>query len=162
VIGLVGRGGKIPEADADPQPDIINDEEEEGLHGRLNVIQTHRSLASAYLNRMIAAQATVREVRSRLNLDLPEDRRRAIEALLEVIKVSTVGSGRQKRAELTFSWLGQEPYISLTLKDVGQATTPLGIMNDADIRENSRVLRTALSPVGAPMAYIFTRNTLHH
>jgi hypothetical protein len=74
-------------------------------------------------------------VQSGLNLDLPEDRRGAIEALLQGVKVRTIGKGRQKRAELTFYWLGQEPYIPLDLKAL--SGTPAGIPNDANLPEDS-------------------------
>jgi hypothetical protein len=108
IIALVARG-KISDHDADDQLDVINAEEAR-LHGQLNTLETNRNLAGAYLKRIREAEATIKDLRSRSNLDLPEDRRRAIEVLLQEVKVRTIGIGRQKRAELTFCWLGQEPY----------------------------------------------------
>jgi hypothetical protein len=50
--------------------------------------------------------------------DSPENRRRAIEALLQKIDVESSGEGRRKQATLTFYWLGQEPFTPLSLRDL--------------------------------------------
>jgi hypothetical protein len=46
-----------------------------------------------------------------------------------------IGTGRQKRAELTFCWLGQEPYTNLDLKAVAGDVADEGVLNDADVIE---------------------------
>jgi hypothetical protein len=55
------------------------------------------------------AESTIRELRSRTNLNDREDRRKAVEALLQRLSVKTVGTGRDKRVEITIGWVSNPP-----------------------------------------------------
>jgi hypothetical protein len=55
------------------------------------------------------AESTIRELQSRTNLNDREDRRKAVEALLQRLSVKTVGTGRDKRVEITIGWVSSPP-----------------------------------------------------
>jgi site-specific DNA recombinase len=112
VISLYARG-KIDTNDADPELDRISAEIGR-LHADLTRLETTRSLGSAYLGRLRHAEEVIKEVAGLP--DTPENRRLAIEALLQKIEVQSEGEGRAKRARLTFSWLGQAPFTPLAMK----------------------------------------------
>jgi hypothetical protein len=69
--------GRILEQDADEQLDAINAEEGR-LLAQLSALETNRRLAEAYMRRIREAEATLRDLRSRTNLNSPEDRRQVI------------------------------------------------------------------------------------
>jgi site-specific DNA recombinase len=149
IIALVADG-KVSRADIDPQLDAIKDAVGR-LHSELSALETNHSLAGAYLKRTREAEAMIKELGTRTNLDSPEDRRRAIEVLLSGITVRTVGEGRDKRAELTFRWLGQDPYQRLDLRDLANESTPESLLNDATLcGDSSHGHMPALAP--APVA----------
>jgi septal ring factor EnvC (AmiA/AmiB activator) len=114
VIDFIARG-EISDADASEKLDEINAEIGR-LHAELAHLETTRSLARVYIKRFEAAEKTINEV-SKLP-DSPENRRRAIEALLQKIEVKSSGAGRHKRAELTFFWLGQDPITTVSIEEV--------------------------------------------
>jgi DNA invertase Pin-like site-specific DNA recombinase len=128
VIGLVARG-KIAEGEADDQLDLINAEEGR-LHAELNTFATKISRAGAYLKRIRGAQATIHEVGGLT--DTPTNRRRAIEVILQRIEVRTTGEGRNKKAQLTFHWLGQAPFTPFDINDLRGVCTDAAILNEGD------------------------------
>jgi hypothetical protein len=116
VIGHV-RKGNIEERDADEAFTEINAEVGR-LHAELTALDTTKSLSRALMERIKAAEATLKDLREKTNLDDPADRRRAVEALLGGITVKTIGEGRERRAELSFNWLSHESYTLLDTEDL--------------------------------------------
>jgi site-specific DNA recombinase len=117
VIGLVGRHG-VTSDDVAPELERI-DAEYTRVHAELTRLETTRGLAAAYLKQIRRAEATIRSL-TPLH-DTPENRRRAIEVLLQKIEVHSQGEGRAKEARLTFFWLGQEAYSPATLNGTEHA-----------------------------------------
>jgi hypothetical protein len=103
------------------------------LHGELTRLETEKSLASAFMKRINRAEATIKDLAAKTNLESNEDRRRAIEALLHRVDVRTIGEGRKKRPELTFHWLGQGTYTRLDVKDLANEGASNALLNHPDI-----------------------------
>jgi hypothetical protein len=90
--------------------------EERRLQSQLDTFETQKSLAKAYLQHLKGVEATIRDLRTRVNLDDPGDRRRAVEALLQEITVETLGGGWNKVDWIAFKWL-REPAYTETFPD---------------------------------------------
>ena len=97
--------------------------------------------------RRVAAGSTLVAERNRLHAEgitpkrggrqWHQARRRAIEVLLQEVKVRTIGNGRQEKAEVTFHCLGQDPYVHLDVSDLRDTTMDADILNDSDVIEDS-------------------------
>jgi len=134
VIGLVRRG-KIGDADADCDLDQINTDIDH-LDAELRRPETTHSLAAAYAKRLEEAEAVVREVAGLS--DTPENRRRAIEALLQHVEVQSSGEGRAKKADAVFYWLGQPPTFGrLHLSSLRNIRTSEALLNEVDTYDAS-------------------------
>jgi site-specific DNA recombinase len=100
--------GNITEQDADQAFAGINAEV-----GRLNAqlleLESSHVLAKAYQDRLIRIVVGIKRLARSIDPNKPEDRRRAVELLLQGIDVQTTGEGKDRRAELTFRWIGQTP-----------------------------------------------------
>jgi Recombinase zinc beta ribbon domain len=112
IIRLVHLG-KISDEDADRHLDEINAEVGR-IHAQLSVLDSSRSLAGEYVRRLRTAEALVMRIakgvnRGIVNLEDDGHRRRIVDVLLHGIEVKTIGEGRDRRVELTFRWLGQDP-----------------------------------------------------
>jgi Recombinase zinc beta ribbon domain/Recombinase len=125
------RKGHLSKAEAETHLAEIR-AQELPLHAELARFEDQKSLAAAHLQRIREAEAVLRELRAKTNLDDPEDRRKAVEALLQRMAVKTTGTGKDKKAQITLRWLGQEPFIVVNLKDLNHEVTPATLLDDLD------------------------------
>jgi site-specific DNA recombinase len=113
IISLVGLGTIT---DEDVKNALDNIKTEVGnIHAQLSALDASRSLAGEYIRRLRTAEALVIRIAKGVDqgiIDLKDDghRRRVVDALLHSIEAKTIGDGRDRRVELTFRWLGQEPH----------------------------------------------------
>jgi site-specific DNA recombinase len=107
IIRLV-RLGKITEDDAAAELDALNVDVGK-LHARLSEVESSQGLAKAYQDRLIRIVVGIKRLARSIDPDKLEDRRRVVEILLQGIDVRTTGEGKDRRAELTFRWIGQAP-----------------------------------------------------
>jgi hypothetical protein len=115
------------------------EDNEIALRTELTRLEDGRSLAKAYEIRVKAAQALLRELGGRTDIESQEDRQRVVAALLGGITVTTERVGKRKRAKLTMRWLAEEPYTvdydkgkNVTLDRLGHVTTPQAVMDESE------------------------------